>query len=242
MPLLKDYFYSLIGRYCSVFVRPSDRVLFVDPRSDLLAESIPAQEKLIVHHSMPASSSASASLESAQGWDPDYVVLNGNVHYEGDILDFMKKVRRVCSPDTRVILMYYSSLWRPIMRAATELGWRQAPVRQNWTTPDDVENFARLSGFEQIKREQRVLAPIPGLGHVLNRWLTPLPVLPAALTQGRVPKMASPLTANHSPNPSRRSRCISGMVPSAIGPTLSSKLPFLLTMSTKEWTSSSTDR
>ncbi len=61
-------------------------------------------------------------------------------------------------------------------------------------------------------------------------------------SQVLVPKIASPLTASHAPKPSSRSSCRSEIVPSAIGPTFSSRLPFLLTMSTNKRISSSTAR
>jgi glycosyltransferase involved in cell wall biosynthesis len=58
------------------------------------------------------------------------------------------------------------------------LGLRQKIVRENWTTPEDISNFARLTEFESVKRQPRILIPIeiPYLSEFVNRWLAPLPV------------------------------------------------------------------
>src|SRR5579884_277327 len=55
-------------------------------------------------------------------------------------------------------------------------------------------------------------------------------------TQGRDPKRPSPLAASQAPSLCRRSSCISEIVPSDLGPTFSSRLPFLLTISTSRAT------
>src|SRR5690349_11598325 len=53
--------------------------------------------------------------------------------------------------------------------------------------------------------------------------------------------MALRLIFSHAPTSSSRCRIQSTMTPSAVGPTLSSRLPFLLTMSTSSWTSFTED-
>ncbi len=60
------------------------------------------------------------------------------------------------------------------------------------------------------------------------------------MNPGEQSQIADPFVASRRPSSTSRSRCSSGIVPSAIGPLLRSRLPFLLTMSTNDRTNSST--
>jgi hypothetical protein len=79
----------------------------------------------------------------------------------------------------RLVLVYYSSLWRPLLSLATRLGLRSKAPEWNWLAPIDVNNFLHLAGFEAIRREPKVLFPlyVPILSALINRYLAPLPVL-----------------------------------------------------------------
>ncbi len=59
------------------------------------------------------------------------------------------------------------------------LGLRNKVSRENWITPEDVSNFARLADFERVKRQPCVLIPlgIPIFSNFVNRWLAALPIL-----------------------------------------------------------------
>jgi hypothetical protein len=85
----------------------------------------------------------------------------------------------VCTPSTRVIIAYYSSLWRPALMVASRLGLTTKGADHNWVAPSDVANLLRLTGFELITESQHVLLPVrlPLVSAFVNRWLAPLPVL-----------------------------------------------------------------
>jgi hypothetical protein len=84
-----------------------------------------------------------------------------------------------CGPSTRVIIAYYSSLWRPALTLAWRFGLTTKGPEHNWVTPADVANLLRLTGFELISESQHILLPvqIPVISTFVNRWLAPLPVL-----------------------------------------------------------------
>jgi hypothetical protein len=149
---MKKYFYKLLQSYLDLFIRPEDRYLRVD--ADNLAAEISEQSKV-----------------------PDYVVIDGQVHYLKDIQSFFENLYVRCSPTTRVIVIYYSALWRPILQLATWIGIRKKTAEQNWVGHEDMANFLLLSGFEIVRLDQRVLCPvyIPLISGFLNRFIAPLP-------------------------------------------------------------------
>src|SRR4030095_1718383 len=105
----------------------------------------------------------------------DYVLLNGTLHYERDIEDYLSKVRAMMSDDSRLIVTYYSALWRPLLSLATFFGLRSKTPELNWLAHSDLRNFMRLADFDVVRVEPRVLIPIyiPLLSAFVNRFLAP---------------------------------------------------------------------
>jgi hypothetical protein len=108
---------------------------------------------------------------------PDFLILNGCLHYSSDILSLFESLLPVCSRSTGIIIIYYSSLWRPIVSAATRLGFRQKTQEQNWLTNNDIDNLLNLSGLRTIRRSSHILLPvyIPIISSFLNRFISQLP-------------------------------------------------------------------
>ncbi len=132
-PWYKSYFYGLLQRYLSVYVRPKD--------------------------------------------DPRFIILNGTIHYERDLQNFFDDLHGRCLSSTRIIITYYSALWRPVLRLATFLHLRQKMAEENWISNEDVENILSLSDFEVVSRDMKVIIPvyIPLFSNLVNRYLAPLP-------------------------------------------------------------------
>jgi hypothetical protein len=119
------------------------------------------------------------TFEEAQQHPWDYIVLNGNLHYEKDILIFLRQIFALCNADTRVLVTHYSAVWKPASRLAERLGLREVTGPVNWITHEDMANFARLSGFDTVSRSLRILMPLwlPLIGDWINRWLAQCPGL-----------------------------------------------------------------
>ena len=51
----------------------------------------------------------------------------------------------------------------------------------NWISHDDVRSFCALSGLDLLTSESHQIIPfnLMGLGHLMNRWLAPLPIIRA---------------------------------------------------------------
>ncbi len=105
----------------------------------------------------------------------DFVILTDTINEAADIEKMLRRVKSVSSPQTRVILNFYSNLWKPILSLARRLGWADPTPESSWLTPSDVRNLLGLAGFEIIKMDVRILCPVPvlGLDHVLNRFMAP---------------------------------------------------------------------
>jgi len=105
----------------------------------------------------------------------DFVILTDTINEAADIEQMLGRVRSVSSPRTRVILNFYSNLWKPVLSLTRWLGCADPVPESSWLTPSDVRNLLGLAGFEIIKMDARILCPLPmlGLDRALNRFVAP---------------------------------------------------------------------
>jgi hypothetical protein len=166
---LRRYFYALLARYIGLYARAEDRLVEVDAPNDELRSMMPTA--LSLRSNEPA---FDAEVRNA-----DFVLLNGVLHYQKDIQSYLERIQGAVSNDARVIILYYSALWRPFTSLATWLRWRGRTPEQNWLAHSDIDNLLYLAGFEVIRRDPKVLLPlpIPLLSGLANRFLAPLPIL-----------------------------------------------------------------
>jgi UTP-glucose-1-phosphate uridylyltransferase len=168
---MRSYFYQLLTKYLSFYLLPGSKVLIIDPNPNLMESPI--------IKGLNASFATREELLRQPRTAPDYVVINGNFHFEKDIQDFLETLKPQCTSETRLIITYFSSLWRPAVRLADFFGVRQKTSgEQNWIAPSDVKNLLELAGFELVHSTPRILVPlyIPILSNLINRWVAPLPV------------------------------------------------------------------
>jgi len=111
----------------------------------------------------------------------DYIILSGLLGELEDIQDFLEYVKRFCTPDTRIVIEYYSYLWRSMLKGAEAIGCKIPQGEQNWLTQSDISNFLQLAGCEAIKSERTTLLPfnIWGISFLFNKYLAKLPFLNA---------------------------------------------------------------
>ena len=135
---------------------------------------------------------AEATAESCAA---DFLLLNGTLHYERDVQDYLTRLRAAMRAEARLIVVYYSSLWRPVLGIATRLGLRTKTLEWNWLSHGDVANFMHLADLEVVRREPKVLMPIyvPLLSEIVNRYLAPLPLLSAFVSLTSLWRVLSPL-------------------------------------------------
>jgi hypothetical protein len=175
----KRYLYRLLAHYVSFYLPASGRVAEICPRSRRFRDALGNRPVTIVSPLRPDEFDASeiAALETLRDMPVERIVLNGCVHFTPDIQELLEAVREVCTPDTRVVLTYFSSLWKPVFSVASRLGLTDTGTEQNWVAPSDIVNLLGLAGFELVAQSQRVLLPVyvPLISTLLNRWIAPLP-------------------------------------------------------------------
>lgn len=164
---MRRFFYDTLAAYLSLYVRPENEIVEIDPRSDGLGERFAnyrAVSGFDTHKTIPTLA-------------PDYVLLNGTVHYERDVLEMLNHLQDCLDGSERVLFVYYSMLWKPFVWFASKIGIRSRTPEQNWIAPEDLENFCYLAGLEIIRHDLKLLCPvpIPFLANFVNRYLAPLP-------------------------------------------------------------------
>jgi SAM-dependent methyltransferase len=107
----------------------------------------------------------------------DVIILSDTIGYLENCEDLLISLHRLSTPDTRLIIAYYSRLWDPLLSLAERLGKKMPSVPQNWISTDDTVNLLSLADFEVIRRDWWLLVPkrLLGLGTLINRYIGPLP-------------------------------------------------------------------
>ena len=169
---MKSYFYKLIYKYLSIYIRPEDSLVEIDPENNFINEKY--SNKTILNSK---SLNYKNDLKSVQESKPDFILLNGNIHYERDIQDFLVTLKNGCSTNTRLVITYYSNLWKPMIVLSTWLGLRKKSIETNWISHEDIANLLLLTDYEVVRVENKILLPIylPLMSSFFNRYISPLP-------------------------------------------------------------------
>ena len=119
--------------------------------------------------------------------DPESVKLKGEYDYAilytlGDLTDIEKaflNINRFTNTKSRLIIINYNYLWRPLVVMAEKLGWKVPQPTQNWLNVDMIENFLNLSGYELVKKYHQILLPIkiPLLSCLINDYIAKIPII-----------------------------------------------------------------
>ncbi len=181
---MRNYFYSLLRKYLSLFILPQNSVVEIDPTSSLLVAAMPQGKVAFRSNSDELAlvtnfqESVVLPVESIYGAQPDYLVISGLIHYERDIQGLLSSLHKMCRRETRLVLTYYSSLWSPLANFASKIGLRSKLPESNWLAHGDIKNLLELENFELIRLDHKILIPfyIPVISNIFNRYLAPLPL------------------------------------------------------------------
>lgn len=164
----------------------------------MLLEAIDAPHKRIT-------ASADLSTLDAGPDSVDVVLFNGNFNHSTDIQGLLETVRPHLRRRGRVVVALYNWYFAWLFRLADRLGLRQGPPIITFITQADLEQLARLSGFELVRL--RPVAYLPwhffGLGSLLNVVLPAVPGLRwLSLVTVAVLRPVAPVTRELSERPS----------------------------------------
>ena len=109
----------------------------------------------------------------------DYVIISDTLSYFEDIQKVFSNIRKVISPDTRIIITYHNFLWLPFLKIAEGLGLKMPQKRLNWLNQADINNLLHLTDYEIVRDGSRFLFPkkIPLLSWLLNKYVSQLPFI-----------------------------------------------------------------
>ena len=107
----------------------------------------------------------------------DVIVLSDAIGMLGDIESTLRNLRRLCTPETRIIIAYYSQLWSWPLKVGEKLGAKMPQVAQSWLSPTDIGQLLSLADYDVVKFDWRQILPkhLFGVGAFLNRYVGSLP-------------------------------------------------------------------
>lgn len=187
---LSAYYWKEISDYCNYFSHEDSSVLEVGCGSGDLLASIAGSKKTGIDFSEPFITWAKdkhkdknieflvmdANNISLSG-TYDLIILSNLIGVVDDIERVFEQVRKVCHPNTKVIVQYYNSLWEPAIKFLEFIGLKKKTPLQNWLNSRDINNLLYVSGFDVYRNTKRLIFPfyIPLFSTLLNRYLAKFP-------------------------------------------------------------------
>jgi hypothetical protein len=109
----------------------------------------------------------------------DVIIVSDTIGYFDDCEQTLRNLHQLCTPDTRIIVAYFSRYWEPVLRLAEICGFKLRQPSLNWLSTDDIGNLLHLADFDIIKRDWRQLVPrrLFGVGSLINRFIGTMPGL-----------------------------------------------------------------
>ena len=106
----------------------------------------------------------------------DCIIISDTLNLAADVQLLLGQLHQVTHADTRLIINYYSALWRPMFAFAALTGLRAPQPQYSWLSPADVRNLLQLADWSPLVIQPRILFPVRclGLEHPINRWLAPV--------------------------------------------------------------------
>lgn len=108
----------------------------------------------------------------------DLVIISNLIGFVDDIQNVFEQVKKVCHPNTKVIVQFYNSLWEPVIKFAELIGLKKKTPLQNWLNSRDINNLLFVSGFDVYRNSKRLIFPFffPILSFILNKYLAKFPI------------------------------------------------------------------
>ncbi len=106
----------------------------------------------------------------------DCIIISDTLNLVADVQQLLANLHQVSHPDTRLLINYHSSLWRPFLTLGRWFGAKSKEPQSSWLNTEDAHNLCRLADWNPLLTQPRLLLPLPclGLDRLVNRWLAPL--------------------------------------------------------------------
>ena len=107
----------------------------------------------------------------------DVIILSDLVGIVPDVQEIFENTRKLCAPETRIILNFYNYFWEPISNISQKLHLIPKTKMQNWLSIYDIRGLLELTNFEVVKSGSRLLLPkyLPVFAWILNKYIARFP-------------------------------------------------------------------
>jgi hypothetical protein len=171
-----QYLNTLLGQEISALTRYCNRVIQWLPTQEdhgLLMEKIEAPCKERVRGEDVFPSLADEKERSTA------ILINGTLNHHFDVQGVLSTLKPHLSRTSRLILVLYNPYFRWLYRLANSLGIREGELPTTFLRRVDLENLAKLSGFEIVRQQPKIYCPwrLFGAGDVINRLLPVIPLV-----------------------------------------------------------------
>jgi SAM-dependent methyltransferase len=105
----------------------------------------------------------------------DVIIISDTLNLAADVQRLLERLQAISHDDTRLIVNFQNTLWRPLLSMARGLGLKAPQPQNSWLASSDVLNLMLLAGWIPVWRHGRILLPFQafGIGTFINRWLAP---------------------------------------------------------------------
>lgn len=177
----------LLAHYYNLLIPPGASVLEIGCGSGELLSFIRAGRKVGVDVSPAQIAAAHQRVPDAEFFAQagellelretfDVIIISDTLNLAADVQRLLERLQTVAHADTRLLVNFQNTLWRPLLSFARAIGLKARQPQNSWLASSDVRNLLRLGGWDMISRHGRILLPFHalGVGSLVNRWLAPL--------------------------------------------------------------------
>lgn len=181
------HYRALLAHYYNLLIPPNSSVLEIGCGSGDLLAQLHARRKVGVDLSSRQISAARLRIPTgefhAQAGESlaldgqfDCIIISDTLNLAADVQQLLERLRQFARPDTRLIVNFQNSLWRPMLSLATILDLKARHPQNSWLASSDVLNLLQLAGWAPVSHRAHLLIPVRlfGLESLANRWLAPL--------------------------------------------------------------------
>ncbi len=181
---------ALLAHYYNLLIPPNASVLEVGCGSGELLAQIRARRKVGLDLSPAQIAAARLRVPEAEfvvqageslAFDDlretfDVIIISDTLNLAADVQRLLERLHAFAHADTRLLVNFQNTLWRPLLSLARTLGLKAPQPQNSWLASSDVLNLLRLGGWDAMSRQGRILVPFRalGLGTFVNRWFAPL--------------------------------------------------------------------
>jgi hypothetical protein len=107
------------------------------------------------------------------------VLVNGTFNHDYDIQALLMQLKLKLSRTSRVLAVLYNPYLRSLYYLANKIGIRKGELPSTFVTRVDLENIAKVAGFEIVRQRLALYCPwrMLGLGTAINRVLPLIPLV-----------------------------------------------------------------